>query len=363
MADVNHPIVSGLTLPTVAIPIMRSLVSGVGALTRTAAQAAAAGAAITAVDTLAGDGDQGVVSFNLDLSRDDTRINNVSEMTTQDITNSLRIEQRPDLMSMSPEAMTAFLERDADGTAALNELLLRVALSDAESDVIRNVVEQKVEMSEPDGNAFAALVPDSLLEAASNSDFASLVDTSSLSETNRRRVPNSTLDGRRVSREYSEFQYCRTSGQIGTALTFLTLWDRGELANVNEDELPEGYGQENLGFGNLQQDDVSYGQFADMFCFRRFIALRRGLVRKVRSANVRCILDLTNPRVDPDILMIQILAGIDHNDVIEEINRTVTEQVRFGSNRAECEARGGATRAIADRREQVFDSAGQGDQG
>lgn len=361
MADINHPAVTGLGLPSVAVPVVRGLTSGIATLGRAAMQAVGIGAAITAVDTLAGDGDQGVVSFNLDLSRDDTRISNVSEMTTQELANSLRIEQRPDTSVMAPEDATSFLERDADGTAVLNELLFRLALSDAESDTITNVIERKVEMSEPDGNAFASRVPDPLLEAFVDDSVSTPVNEGELTPENRARLPNRTLDGRRVSREYGEYQYCRSSGQLASALNFLYLWDQGELQDVGESLHEEG-GAGDFGSSDFLGDVISYGQFVDMVCLRRFIALRRNLLRKVRAANVRCILALTNPPTDPELLARRILAGVNHTQTVQEIIRTFNRNVGVSTNQEACSPTGGATRAIEDRRQAMeeFGSGGQG---
>ena len=180
MADINHPIVTGAGLPAVALPALRGVVTGVAALGRTVAQGAAAGAAITAVDTLAGDGDNGVVSFNLDLSRDTRSVNNVTEMTTQELTNSLRIEERPNLLEMPMEDAQAFLRRDEDGTRVSNELLARIVLADIEADIVRDMLRLKSEMSQPNDDAFAALLPDTLLEALVAPEFSSTVQELSL---------------------------------------------------------------------------------------------------------------------------------------------------------------------------------------
>ena len=364
MADINHPIVTGAGLPTVALPVIRGITTGVAALGRTMAQAAATGAAITAVDTLAGDGDNGVVSFNLDLSRDTRTVSNVSEMTTQELANSLRIEERPMLLEMPTEDAQAFLRRDADGTAVSNELLARIVLAEIEADTVRDMLRLKAEMSQPDDNAFASSVPDNLLEALVAPEFSSPVQQDNLSRENRSRLSNRTLDGRRVSREYGEFQYCRSSGQIGSALNFLTLYDTGDLVGVDENFVGAGFGQLSLSDQTISQDDISYGQFVDMVCFRKFIALRRGLLRKVRAANVTCILSLANPPIDPDTLARNILAGGDHGLVIAEINRTFNSNVRLNTNQDACRADGGATRLIDTRRQamQEFDSGGQGQQ-
>lgn len=362
MADLNHPIVTGMGLPSLTGPVIRGISTGVAALGRTAAHAAATQAAITAVDTVAGNGDNGVVSFNLDLSRDNNSVGNVSEMTTQDLANSLRIEPRPSILEMPQEEAAAFLQRDSDGTAVSNELLARIVLAEIEADTVRDMLRLKAEMSQPDDNAFASSVPDNILEAFASPELSSAVQEDNLTRENRSRISNRTLDGRRVSREYSEFQYCRSSGQIGSALSFLQLYDEGNVANVSEDFTGNGYGAQRLNVRGLAQDDISYGQFVDMVCFRRFIALSRGIRRKVRSANVTCVLSLTNPPTDPDILFVQILSGGDHTLVIDELNRTINQDVGLNTNQEACEATGGATRVINDRREQMeeFGSGGQG---
>lgn len=361
MAGINHPVVSGQGLAGTALRAAGAIGRGVASLGRTASHAVAADAAVTAVNTLAGDGTQGIVSFELVPERDTERVGNVREMTEQDLANSLRIEPRPNIASMSPEESLAFAQRDADGTAVANELLLRLALSDAQSDTINNVFVMKSDMSVPDGNALASRVPDTILEPLLDASSAAIQE-SELSPENRRRISNRTLDGRRVSREYCEFQYCRSSGQIGSALNFLQLWDAGNFQNINSDTVGEGYGQEMFDRNDISQDDISYGQFVDMVCFRRFIALRRGLFRKVRAANVTCILSLANPPIDPELLARDILIGGDHRRVIEEINRTHNENVRLTTNQQLCSADGGATRLVADRREQMqeFGSGGQG---
>lgn len=266
------------------------------------------------------------------------------------------------LLEMPTEEAQAFLRRDADGTAVSNELLARIVLADIEADTIRDMLRLKAEMSQPDDNAFASSVPNSVLEALVDPEFSSPVQTENLSRENSSRLSNRTLDGRRVSREYGEFQYCRTSGQIGSALNLLTLYDQGNLQGVNEDFTGNGYGQRLLQNTSISQDDISYGQFADMVCFRKFIALRRGLVRKVRAANVTCILALANPPIDGDVLARNIIAGGDHTRVIREINRTFNSNVRLTTNQEACIADGGATRLISDRRQQMeeFGSGGQG---
>lgn len=361
MASINHPVVSGQGLPGVALRAAQAVGRGVVSLGRTASHAVAAEAAITAVNTIAGDGDQGIVAFTMVPERDNERVGNVREMTDQDLANSVRIEPRPDVTSMTPEQSLAFAQRDADGTSVLDELALRVALAEASADTINNVFIMKSDMSVPDGNALASRVPDTILEPLLDVSSAAIQE-SELSPENRRRVSSRTLDGRRVSREYSEFQYCRTSGQIGSALNFLQLWDGGNFQNINSDFVGEGYGAEELETVETSQDDISYGQFADMFCFRRFIALRRGLLRKVRAANVTCILAIANPPIDPELLARNILIGGDHRRVIAELNRTLNEQVRLTTNQEACSADGGATRLISDRRQQMeeFGSAGQG---
>lgn len=362
MAGINHPVVSGQGLAGQALRAIMPVARGIASLGRTAAHAAASEVAITAVDTLAGAANQGIVSFDLDPSRDTQRVSNPSEMTNQELANSLRIEQRPAIGSMTPEQTQAFAERDADGTSVANELLLRLALSDAQSDTIFQVIETKAEMSGPDDNALAGLVPDTVLDALTSPEFSSAVQTDNLSSMNRQRVSSRTLDGRRVSREYGEFQYCRSSGQIGSALNFIQLWDNGQLDGITEEEAGEGYGAEEFTFSGASQDDISYGQFVDMVCFRKFIALRRNLLRKVRAANVTCVLRLVNPPVDPELLARRILAGADHRNVVEEINRTFNENVRINTNQEACVANGGATSAIEDRRQMMeeFGSGGQG---
>lgn len=361
MADLNHPVVTGTGLTTMAMRALSTVGGGVVNLGRTAAQVAAAEAAITAVDSLMGSDNQGVVGFDFQPERDSSRVTDPTQMTTQDLANSLRIEERPNIIDVSPEIAISFAERDSDGTAVANELISRMLSDESEISIVSDTLESKATLTESNDDSIARQMPDNILEMMVNPDLSTPIRTSALSTANTQRIPNRTLDGRRVSREYGEYQYCRTSGQIDSALNFLALWDAGQLVDVDSFLNPFA-GSLLLEVGGFAGDQLSYGQFVDMVCLRRFIALRRNLLRKVRAANVREILALTQPPTDPELLARKILAGVDHTQVIEEINRTFNNRVGPNTNQEACTANGGATGAIEDRREamQDFTSGGQG---
>lgn len=119
-----------------------------------------------------------------------------------------------------------------------------------------------------------------------------------------RRCLNPTQDGKRVSREVHEFNYCRTSGQFREAIDLV-----GNSPGFDELSV--------VGSGDTYKQSVTtYGHFVDLVELRKVIARVRKVRRLLRSANVKMILQLSNASFD--VLEQQLLSEIDLSKAIAE---------------------------------------------
>lgn len=302
---------------------------------------------VMAIEEAATQAEQGIRGLMAD-NPNGTPLANIPNRTTDELVNSLQFCPSPDATASAEEFQEFAINTNA-GTEAMDELVRRVEANDSELARITEVMEQRTTETITDDNSLVNNLPVPVSQQLIANE-PPLLNEDSLTDENRRTVSNRTLDGRRVSSEYGEFQYCRASSQLGSALNFLILWDQGQL-DVSPTKMHANAGQSITlyGLGDVSQDNISYGQFVDMHCVRKFIALRRNLLRKVKAANVKCILDLVDPPIDGEDLVREILAGIDHSAVINEIDRTLNNQVGLRTNQQLCPATGGATGAIADR--------------
>jgi len=119
-----------------------------------------------------------------------------------------------------------------------------------------------------------------------------------------RRCLNPTTDGKRVSREPHEFNYCRDSGQIEDMVAAWKVWvDMNGGALTAGDQIPEAH-------------LWTYGMFVDNTEARKMIAKVRKIRRLLRSANVKRILELVDTP-EPD-LRATLIEQLDFTDATAE---------------------------------------------
>ena len=260
-------------------------------------------------------------------------VGDMGNIQTSQLTDSLRVIEMP--TNPTPEEAQAVLQLQQAGNNVTAEIARRVAANPELASEVIAQMDRKTEVTDQQtanavGNLGTAL--SNIASTVGGSIQRSLGLSGSVA-ANRR------LDGRRVSREPSEYYYCMSSGEIGTTLRAIQLWDDGQ---VDDDirgsaESFDGYSNAELslrGFTNLVQDDMSYGVFADAHQFRCLIAQRRNLRRKVFSANVKCVLDLLDPPIDRNVLFAKIFNSQDLSPVIAELIRTLNPEVKRGTNQS-----------------------------
>jgi len=257
----------------------------------------------------------------------------LGNIQTSQLTDSLRVIEMPS--NPTPEEAQAVLQLQQAGANVNAEIARRVAENPEIASEVLAQMDRKTEMTEQQtadavGNLGSALA--NVASSIGDSIGRSLGLSGSVS-ANRR------LDGRRVSREASEYYYCLQSGEIGSALKAVELWDLGEVSEIVIGSAAsfDRYGGNILtiaGFNDLVQDDMSYGVFCDSHQFRCLIAQRRNLRRKVFSANVKCVLQLLDPPLEQDILFGKIFNSQDLGPVIDELRRTLNPNVKRGTNQA-----------------------------
>lgn len=143
-------------------------------------------------------------------------------------------------------------------------------------------------------------------EAFDITDFRRWISSDAKKTLRRCRRRNG--DGKRVSREVHEYNYCKKSEQLPLAVHLCS-------EKLNTDGDPEG----NLVPGNLQGIDMTYGRFVDWNLGRKLIAEIRKVHRVTRNANVKEVLALTN--TSESDLRDQLISEIDVVPAMQQLGR------------------------------------------
>lgn len=178
--------------------------------------------------------------------------------------------------------------------------------SDIVDHIKEKVAERKEQIVEYDGQL--RFTPELLLcgwaEAFDLTAFRQRINSATKSFI-RRCLPGNQ-DGKRVSREVHEFNYCNSSEQLDLALELVIAFTNSQAYQGNMDDA-----------GINANRPLTYGDFVDWEQGRKLIAQIRKVRRLLRGANVKGILELTGQ--DSQALETQLLDQLDVSAAAAEL--------------------------------------------